>query len=120
MLGRSSHRDGTLLALQEVHLEKSHSSQLHVMIDSVLASAEVKRGQLSAVAVSGGPGSYTGLRIGASAAKGLCYALDVPLLEVDTLRAMAYGVDQSNVAGAWLCPMIDARRMEVFCRFANR
>ena len=110
------HRDGTLLALQEVHLEKSHSSLLHVMIDSVLTSADVRRDELRAVAISMGPGSYTGLRIGASAAKGLCYALDIPLVGVDTLRAMAYGVDQYNVAGAWLCPMIDARRMEVFCR----
>lgn len=110
------HRDGALLALQEVHLEKSHSSLLHVMIDSLLESAEVPRHELQGVAVSKGPGSYTGLRIGVSAAKGLCYALDIPLIGIDTLKAMAHGVDRHNVHGAWLCPMIDARRMEVFCR----
>ena len=110
------HRDGELLALQEVHLEKSHSSLLHVMINSLLESAEVERPLLDAIAVSMGPGSYTGLRIGASAAKGLCYALDLPLIAVDTLKAMAHEVDRHNVHGAWLCPMIDARRMEVFCR----
>ena len=110
------HRGGTLLALQEVHLEKSHSSLLHTMIDDLLAGAEVTRDELEAVAISMGPGSYTGLRIGASAAKGLCYALDIPLVGVDTLQAMAHGVDTHNVNGAWLCPMIDARRMEVFCR----
>jgi tRNA threonylcarbamoyladenosine biosynthesis protein TsaB len=66
-----------------------------------------------------GPGSYTGLRIGAAAAKGWCYALDIPLIGVDTLRAMAYGVNQGNPHGAWLCPMIDARRMEVFCRLED-
>ena len=110
------HRKGTLLGLQEVHLEKSHSSLLHVMIDSLLEHAEVARNELEGIAISMGPGSYTGLRIGASAAKGLCYALDIPLVGVDTLQAMAYGVDQYNVQEAWLCPMIDARRMEVFCR----
>ena len=110
------HQEGTLLSLQEVHLEKSHSSLLHVMIDRLLEYTEVERSALEAIALSMGPGSYTGLRIGASAAKGLCYALDIPLIGVDTLEAMAYGVDQSNPHRAWLCPMIDARRMEVFCR----
>lgn len=110
------HRAGTLLGLSEMHLEKSHSSLLHVMIDDLLAYAEVERSELAGIALSMGPGSYTGLRIGASAAKGLCYALDIPLVGVDTLAAMAYGVDQTNPPGAWLCPMIDARRMEVFCR----
>ena len=104
------------MGLQEVHLEKSHSSLLHVMIDGLLEYAEVERNELEGIAISMGPGSYTGLRIGASAAKGLCYALDIPLVGVDTLKAMAHGVDQYNTSGAWLCPMIDARRMEVFCR----
>ncbi len=113
------HRDGALLGLQEVHLEKSHSSLLHLLVDHLLDYAEVTREELSAVAVSMGPGSYTGLRIGAAAAKGWCYALDIPLIGVDTLRAMAYGVNQANPPGAWLCPMIDARRMEVFCRMED-
>lgn len=113
------HRDGVLLGLQEVHLEKSHSSLLHLLVDHLLDYADVTREELSAVAVSMGPGSYTGLRIGAAAAKGWCYALDIPLIGVDTLRAMAYGVKQGNPPGAWLCPMIDARRMEVFCRLED-
>lgn len=109
------HQEAVLIGLQEVHREKSHSSLLHVMIDDLLRYAEVERPELEAVALSLGPGSYTGLRIGASAAKGLCYALDVPLVGVNTLEAMAYGVNRCNPTGAWLCPMIDARRMEVFC-----
>ena len=109
------HQNGTLIGLQEMHRDKSHSALLHVMIDELLRQAEVPRHALSAVALSMGPGSYTGLRIGASAAKGLCYALDIPMLGVNTLIAMAYGVDTFNPNGAWLCPMIDARRMEVFC-----
>ena len=113
------HRDGVLLELQEVHLDKSHSSLLHLLVDHLLDYAEVTRGALSAVAVSMGPGSYTGLRIGAAAAKGWCYALDIPLIGVDTLRAMAYGVNRANPHRAWLCPMIDARRMEVFCRLED-
>ena len=108
------HRESALVAVQEVHLDKSHSSLLHVMIDHLLDYAEVERTELDGIALSMGPGSYTGLRIGASAAKGLCYALDIPLVGVNTLEAMAHGVDQSNLHGAWLCPMIDARRMEVF------
>ena len=69
--------------------------------------------QLTAVAVSAGPGSYTGLRIGTSTAKGLCYALDVPLIAVGSLELLAYQVDAQNVSRSYLCPMIDARRMEV-------
>ncbi len=113
------HRDGVLLGLQELHLEKSHSSLLHLLVDHLLDYAEVTRDELSAVAISMGPGSYTGLRIGAAAAKGWCYALDTPLIGVDTLRAMAHGVNQGNPSAAWLCPMIDARRMEVFCRLED-
>lgn len=113
------HRAGTLLGLQEIHLEKSHSSLLHVLVDDLLNDTEVRREELSAVAVSMGPGSYTGLRIGAAAAKGWCYALDIPLIGVDTLQAMAYGVNRANPHKAWLCPMIDARRMEVFCRLED-
>jgi tRNA threonylcarbamoyladenosine biosynthesis protein TsaB len=108
-----------LLGLQEVHLEKSHSSLLHLLVDHLLDYTEVTREALSAVAVSMGPGSYTGLRIGAAAAKGWCYALDIPLIGVDTLRAMAHGVNRANPHQAWLCPMIDARRMEVFCRLED-
>ncbi len=109
------HQDEKLLALQEVHLEKSHSSLLHVMIRDMLAYADISQQMLDAVAVSMGPGSYTGLRIGTSAAKGLCFALDIPLIAINTLKAMAWQVSRFNLHGAHLCPMIDARRMEVYC-----
>ncbi len=109
------HQDASLLALQEVHLEKSHSALLNIMIRDILAYCEVKKQSLSAIAVSKGPGSYTGLRIGVSVAKGLCFALDIPLIGVNTLQAMAWQVDQFNQHQALLCPMIDARRMEVYC-----
>ena len=73
---------------------------------------------LGAIAVSEGPGSYTGLRIGAATATGLCYALDIPLIAINTLEAMVAQVD-CDIAGAWFCPMIDARRMEVYCLLAD-
>jgi len=109
------HQDKTLLGLQEAHLDKSHSSLLHVMIDNLLQHCEVASDQLDAVAVSVGPGSYTGLRIGVSAVKGIGYALDIPVIAVNTLEAMARGVQKYNLSKSWLCPMLDARRMEVYC-----
>lgn len=113
------HQDEKLLALQEVHLEKSHSSLLNVMIRDMLAYCDIDRQMLDAVAVSMGPGSYTGLRIGTSVAKGLCFALDIPLIAINTLSAMAWQVNRFNLHGAYLCPMIDARRMEVYCLVEN-
>jgi tRNA threonylcarbamoyladenosine biosynthesis protein TsaB len=108
------HRDRQLLALQDFHLEKSHSSILHPLIADLMEYCEVERKQLSAIALSMGPGSYTGLRIGTSTAKGLCFALDVPLIAVNTLEAMALSVQKYNKNDALLCPMLDARRMEVY------
>lgn len=113
------HQDEKLLALQEVHLEKSHSSLLNVMIHDILAYGDISRQMLDAVAISMGPGSYTGLRIGTSVAKGLCFALDLPLIAVNTLSAMAWQANRFNMHGAYLCPMIDARRMEVYCLVEN-
>lgn len=103
-----------LLSFQEYHLEKSHSTLLPSIIETSLASAGLAKRQLDAVAVSEGPGSYTGLRIGVSIAKGLCYALDIPLVAVNTLSSMAAGVNIYNKRKALVCPMIDARRMEVY------
>ena len=103
-----------LLTFQEYHLEKSHSTLLPSIIETSLASASIAKRQLDAVAVSEGPGSYTGLRIGVSIAKGLCYALDIPLVAVNTLSSMAAGVNIYNKRHALVCPMIDARRMEVY------
>ncbi len=113
------HQDKTLLGLQEVHLDKSHSSLLHLMIDNLLTYCEIERDQLDAVAVSVGPGSYTGLRIGVSTVKGISYALGIPVITINTLKAMARGMQDSNLAENWLCPMLDARRMEVYCLLQN-
>lgn len=111
------HESGTLLASSEVFIEKSHSGVITVLIDQVVGNAKRTMGDLQAVALASGPGSYTGLRIGSSVAKGLCFALDVPLIAVGTLEAMAYGMSRVNVSKTLLCPMLDARRMEVYCAF---
>ena len=89
----------------------SHAERLHVFIEQVCAEAAIDFSQLSAIAVSQGPGSYTGLRIGVSAAKGLCYALEIPLISVDTLSSLASKV---QIDSGIIIPMIDARRMEVY------
>jgi tRNA threonylcarbamoyladenosine biosynthesis protein TsaB len=110
------HDNQNIIAVAEVHKEYSHASKLALLVQQVIMLADVKMSQINAVAVSSGPGSYTGLRIGTSLAKGLCYALGIPLLSVPTLQIMAYRVSQMNIADAFLCPMIDARRMEVYCQ----
>jgi len=102
-----------LVAVREVNAGYTHAENITVFIDEVLKEAGLGPSDLDAVAVSRGPGSYTGLRIGVSAAKGLCYALDIPLIAVDTLAAMAQGMKSAK--DVLLCPMIDARRMEVYC-----
>lgn len=91
----------------------SHSEKLHVYIKKVLDSSGINTSGLDCVAVSRGPGSYTGLRIGVSAAKGLAYALDIPVVTVDTLEIMARVASASNKSDIYV-PMIDARRMEVY------
>ncbi len=110
-----------MLGSAELQIEKSHSSHITVMITQVLSNCSVELGQLSAVAVSGGPGSYTGLRIGSSTAKGLCYALDIPLIEVSTLYGLAAQVIEAipNPERFLFCPMVDARRMEVYTCLLN-
>lgn len=104
-----------LLTYQEYHIEKSHSVLLPTLVETSLNNAGLSKAELNAVAISEGPGSYTGLRIGVSIAKGLCYALDIPLIAVNTLASMAAAVNNYNKRQALLCPMIDARRMEVYC-----
>lgn len=106
--------DGNTLASQKLFLEKSHSTLLTVVIEQIMKQVGMEMAELDAIAVSKGPGSYTGLRIGVSTAKGLCYALDKPLIAVNTLLAMANEVNRQNHSQALLCPMIDARRMEVY------
>lgn len=105
-------REGELVAIKEYNSPSfSHSEQLHLFISEVLEEAGVSLQQINAIAVSKGPGSYTGLRIGVSAAKGLCYVLDIPLISTETLKGMAL---QKEIASGVIIPMLDARRMEVY------
>jgi tRNA threonylcarbamoyladenosine biosynthesis protein TsaB len=106
--------EGTLLACQELATDGyAHAEKLHVFIDTLLQQANVQFAQLNAIAVSKGPGSYTGLRIGNSAAKGLCFVLHIPLIAIDTLAVLAAQA-QSLVKEGYIVPMLDARRMEVY------
>ena len=110
-------KDGEILFCEEIAEEGySHAEKLHVFIQSVLEKASLSFKDLSAVAVSQGPGSYTGLRIGVSSAKGLCLALSIPLIAVDTLQVLAA---QVKVNSGLIVPMIDARRMEVYTAVFN-
>lgn len=102
-----------LLALVEEGGEYSHAEKLNGFIQECLSKANLSLNQIDAIAVSKGPGSYTGLRIGVSTAKGLCYSLNKPLISVDTLQAMALK-QQQKIKVDLYCPMIDARRMEVY------
>ena len=114
------HRDGLLVGVQELFIEKSHATHLAVMIKQLLDNCQVMMKDLDAIAVSKGPGSYTGLRIGVATAKGLCYALEIPLIGVNTLTAMAYQFKTMPCDLDYLCPMLDARRMEVYCMILNK
>ena len=107
--------DGKVLARRESDTPNAHSTCLSVFIDEVLKESHLTPRDLNAVCVSAGPGSYTGLRIGVSTAKGFCYALGIPLLSVPTLLSMAalYYRQHPDYQGL-VCPMIDARRMECY------
>ena len=120
--------NGKVIALRESLDGQNHAEKITIFIDEVMKEANVSYRDLDAVATSMGPGSYTGLRIGVSTAKGLCYAMEKPLIAVDTLAAMAYGFkdykttrlqDYKLESTDILCPMIDARRMEVYSAFFN-
>ena len=106
------------LAMRETEGQNAHSEKITNFIREVMEEAKIDYPQLDAVAVSQGPGSYTGLRIGVSTAKGICYAADLPLMAIDTLEAMAYGMKEKLASQIGpddlLVPMIDARRMEVY------
>ena len=115
------HQNGEILSISDIFKEQSHGSRLALMINQVLDNAGVKISQLSAVAVASGPGSYTGLRIGTSTAKGLCYSLNVPLIAVDSLSAMtAQAIRLTKGQSVLYCPMLDARRMEVYCAILDQ
>jgi len=106
---------GQCLAYNESDSEWSHSRAITLMIEEVLAQAQVGMKDLKAVAISKGPGSYTGLRVGASCGKGLCYALDIPLISVPTLEIIASDIiDDHSLEEGIIVPMIDARRTEVY------
>ena len=134
-------KDGKLISLKEQNGDYSHAENLTLFIEDICKQANINLSQVDAIAVSKGPGSYTGLRIGVSTAKGLCYSLDKPLISVDTLKYLSMAVSSrditlsatedkssrsvtlSGVEGqvdegkstSLFCPMLDARRMEVYC-----
>ena len=111
-------KGGDLLGYRQIDQRNIHAEVITLFIDELITAAGVQYQEIDAIAVSSGPGSYTGLRIGISTAKGLCFALDKPLIAVETLIAMANGVitNEGYKPGhdILLCPMIDARRMEIF------
>jgi len=106
-------KNENLIALKEIDKGFTHAENLHVFIDELLKQNNINVKQLNAVSVSKGPGSYTGLRIGVSAAKGLCYALNIPLISINTLQVMTNSIKNKN-ENTFFCPMLDARRMEVY------
>jgi len=115
-------QDGQVIAYKQIDQRNIHAEVITVYIDELLESQNLNYKDLDAIAVSCGPGSYTGLRIGVSTAKGLCFALDKPLIAIETLKAMAYGViNDAQIINdeMLLCPMIDARRMEVYTALFN-
>ena len=118
-------RDGELISLRESNEGRDHAKRVAVFVDELLRENDIRPCDLDAIAVGKGPGSYTGLRIGVSFAKGLCYGLNKPLIAVGSLNALtavaredyeAGIVDVENWDSATLCPMVDARRMEVYTR----
>ena len=109
--------NGKIIALKErVDMKYSHAEKLHPFISEVLEEAKIDLTQMDTIAVSKGPGSYTGLRIGVSAAKGLAYAFDIPLISVNTLQSLAMSIQFDNGV---IIPMLDARRMEVYSAVFN-
>ena len=109
----------TILCKEISELGYSHAEKLHVFIEEICNESSIQLKDLQAIAVSKGPGSYTGLRIGVSAAKGFCYALDIPLISVDTLAVLASQALSIVKENDLIIPMIDARRMEVYSAIFN-
>lgn len=107
-------KDGRPLASREIASQKDHAKLMAPSIKDILSEAGVEIKDLDAVAISGGPGSYTGLRVATATAKGLCYAHNIPFIAINTLEMMAAGIRRSGQGENLFCPMIDARRMDVF------
>ena len=121
-------KDGELVSLRESDAGRDHASKVGVFVDELLRETGISPQDIDAVAVGKGPGSYTGLRIGVSFAKGLCYALSCPLIAINSMEALANVAIEDYEAGiididewqdATLCPMVDARRMEVYAQLFN-
>ena len=110
-------KDGQVLINKEDHIGRTHSSSLGIFVSEILEFVRENKLKLNAIVISSGPGSYTGLRIGVSEAKGLSYGLDIPLIAIPTPKIMAWIVKNQVESNALLCPMIDARRMEVYSTF---
>ena len=111
-------KDGKTITCKEIAAQNfSHAEKLHVFIEEILSENNIQFSDLNAIAVSQGPGSYTGLRIGVSSAKGFCYALNIPMIAIDTLQLLA---KQIQIEDGIIIPMIDARRMEVFSAFYDK
>jgi tRNA threonylcarbamoyladenosine biosynthesis protein TsaB len=113
-------QDGKSIAMVENFEQAAHAAWLHVAVQQLMADTGFGMRDLQAVAVTAGPGSYTGLRVGMAAAKGFCYALGIPLITEGTLRVMAFAASEQLPGFGLLCPMIDARRMEVFTALYKR
>ena len=114
-------KDHQLLAMKELNDDYTHAENLTRFIEDVFKEAGHTLKQLDAISISKGPGSYTGLRIGVSTAKGLCYSLDKPLIALNTLQHSAYACSQKHgQQNDLFCPMIDARRMEVYCAIYDK
>lgn len=111
-------KDGEEILLLKNDQQKDHAAWLHVAIQKMMQQSKLELSNIDAVAVTIGPGSYTGLRVGLASAKGICYALNKPLITMNTLLVMANAVTEENAN--LLCPMIDARRMEVFTAVYNK
>lgn len=122
--------DGELMALRESDEGRDHAKKVALFVDELLRETGVQPSDIDAIAVGKGPGSYTGLRIGVSFAKGMCYALDIPLIAIGSLDALAevaredfdagiLDIEEEDWAQAKLCPMVDARRMEVYAQVFN-
>ena len=107
--------NGSILLHQENNVQKDHAAFLHLAIKEIAEKINIQLKDLDGIAVTEGPGSYTGLRVAMATAKGLCYTLNKPFITINTLEAMAFSaIQQINDPGYLYCPMIDARRMEVF------
>lgn len=112
-------KDGISISAITGSVVNDHISQLTTIIQAVVDQSGLTLKSLDAIAVSAGPGSYTGLRIGVSTAKGLCHALNLPLIAVNSLESMVFGINNNYEKNTLFCPLIDARRMEVYTLLAD-